>query len=248
MTNSTDQIQALRRALADGKLPGRDREFAGKLVAAHEAGRLTFNMAQWVPRLLSRADAPESPTLKVTGVVNLLDTAKAKGLKHPKLWLLLDGVGAEPSPLRITIAGDKSKTPGYLMLTDGGGFGSGLYFGKISPQGELHLGRDGFEVVKPLTALLTRLAKDPAKVAADFGHLTGHCCFCSLPLNDPKSTRVGYGPICAEKFCLPWGIDDPKARKSNKTDYHASGLSPGLRAAMTAAEKREKAAKRTASA
>jgi len=232
--NSTDQIPALRQALADNKLPDRDREFAGKLVAAHEAGRLTFNMAQWVPRLLSRIDAPESQTLKVGGIVKLLASAKAKGLKFPKLWLQLEN----GSPMRITIAGDKSKTPGYLMLTDGGGFGNGLYFGKISPQGELMLGKDGFAVAKSLTDLLARLAKDPAKVAADFGHLTGHCCFCSLPLNDPKSVRVGYGPVCAEKFCLPWG-EAPKAKPS-----HAGGLSPGLVQAVKAAERREAKAKR----
>jgi hypothetical protein len=58
--------------------------------------------------------------------------------------------------------------------------------------------------IYPVQDVLTRLAADPAKVASELGHLTGHCIFCETPLNDPRSTAVGYGPICAKKFHLPW--------------------------------------------
>lgn len=41
--------------------------------------------------------------------------------------------------------------------------------------------------------------------AAAFGEMTGHCCFCNTAIDTPESVAVGYGPICAGKFGLPWG-------------------------------------------
>lgn len=137
----------------------------------------------------------------VSGIVELLAHAKARGLKYPKLWLQLDA----STPLRITIAGPSSRTPGYLVLTDGGPFDSNRYFGRISPQGFYEVGRDGFTRQAQLGPLLNRLSADPAGVAAEYGHLTGNCCFCSRRLSDERSTVVGYGPIYAEKFGVPWG-------------------------------------------
>ena len=52
---------------------------------------------------------------------------------------------------------------------------------------------------------LIALANDPAKAASDYGHLTGTCCFCNRGLTDERSVSVGYGPICAQHFGLPWG-------------------------------------------
>lgn len=137
----------------------------------------------------------------VLGVVELLNRAKAAGLLFPKLWLQLP----DATPLRISIAGQRSNTPGYLILTDGKPFGENRFFGRISPAGQFELGRDGDPVRQALVALLAKLAAEPAKVAAEFGHVTGHCCFCSLKLTDERSVAVGYGKICAGKFGLPWG-------------------------------------------
>ena len=44
-----------------------------------------------------------------------------------------------------------------------------------------------------------------AEEAAAFGRLAGRCCFCSFPIDTPESTLVGYGPVCATKYGLPWG-------------------------------------------
>lgn len=41
--------------------------------------------------------------------------------------------------------------------------------------------------------------------AARFGKLYGICCFCSRTLTDERSIGVGYGPVCAEHYGLPWG-------------------------------------------
>jgi hypothetical protein len=57
-----------------------------------------------------------------------------------------------------------------------------------------------------VTAALASLAADPAAACSAYGHLTGACCFCRLPLTDARSVAVGYGPICAGNFGLPWGV------------------------------------------
>lgn len=36
----------------------------------------------------------------------------------------------------------------------------------------------------------------------------GQCCYCGLPLDDPKSKYMGYGKICAQRWGLPWGKED----------------------------------------
>jgi hypothetical protein len=157
----------------------------------------------------ARAPIPQPPPAprasvglpSVAGVVELLAHAAEHGLKYPKLRLQL----ADGTPLRIHVAGERSRTPGYLMLTDGGKYPDNLYFGRISPAGDLEIGRDGHQRREQLVALLERLAAEPAKVAAEYGKLTGNCCFCKLTLTDARSTAVGYGPICAGKFGLPWG-------------------------------------------
>jgi hypothetical protein len=59
------------------------------------------------------------------------------------------------------------------------------------------------------------MATNPAAAGKAYGQRVGNCSFCSLPLEDGRSVHVGYGPVCAEKWGLPWGERDeaPKARK-----------------------------------
>lgn len=59
------------------------------------------------------------------------------------------------------------------------------------------------------SGLLARIARHlTAEEAARFGHDHSRCVFCSRNLSDEKdgrSVEVGYGPICADKYGLPWG-------------------------------------------
>lgn len=48
--------------------------------------------------------------------------------------------------------------------------------------------------------------KITAEEAAAFGHATGCCVFCARDLTDDRSVQVGYGPVCAQKHSLPWGL------------------------------------------
>ncbi len=64
-----------------------------------------------------------------------------------------------------------------------------------------------FTVYQP--GLLKLIVRDlTAEEAAAFGHLHHRCVFCARKLtdeNDGRSVDVGYGPICADKYGLPWG-------------------------------------------
>ncbi len=58
------------------------------------------------------------------------------------------------------------------------------------------------------SAAITALDKfetDPHKASALEGHATGACCFCGRELETAASVRVGYCPVCAVKYGLPWG-------------------------------------------
>lgn len=51
---------------------------------------------------------------------------------------------------------------------------------------------------------------DIASKLAEWSRDLGTCCYCSMPLDDPRSKTLGYGPYCAARWGLPWGADiDP---------------------------------------
>lgn len=66
--------------------------------------------------------------------------------------------------------------------------------------------RRPFREVLPLEReFLDRMASDPIEFMAECSRNMGQCCYCGLPLEDDRSKTVGYGPVCAVKWGLPWG-------------------------------------------
>ncbi len=57
-----------------------------------------------------------------------------------------------------------------------------------------------------------RVAEDPEAAAVENGMLTGNCVFCAAGLTDHRSTSVGYGPICAKRYALPWSEETYRQR------------------------------------
>ncbi|PZR79266.1 MAG: hypothetical protein DI537_41265 [Stutzerimonas stutzeri] len=139
------------------------------------------------------------------GAVNLGDMkpmlALFKGagsrLKHPKINLNVGG-----QAIVLTVAGDRAKAPGTINVKSPGNFDNSDWYGRIELDGSYKPSRIA---PKGIEQHLLAFAADPAKVAADHGHKTGQCCFCNRPLDDERSTEVGYGPVCADKWSLPWG-------------------------------------------
>jgi Family of unknown function (DUF6011) len=142
-------------------------------------------------------------TQNLRNIFTLFETAISNRLKYPRIRLQTAG----GSPVVLKLAGSKSRYTGQIMVTNGGTFGTNdnIYFGRITEAGELL--STGGQTTAEIRSLLARLAENPAETVAQYGRVTGNCSFCELRLTDARSTSVGYGPICAEHYNLPWGSD-----------------------------------------
>ncbi|HEU5395406.1 MAG TPA: DUF6011 domain-containing protein [Candidatus Methylomirabilis sp.] len=179
---------------ADRRIAARAREMrpapAPDAPAAGELGEL-FGIEIEAPA------APEPPAPSFIGIAAFMGEVRGR-LKYPKIRL--SGPGGEP--LVIGICGPQSRRPGTFRVTDGRPFGSSRYYGWIGLDGSWHPSMDCPDWVAPA---LEAFGEDPAGAAAVHGKRTGHCSFCGLELTDARSVSVGYGPICAERYGLPWG-------------------------------------------
>lgn len=103
--------------------------------------------------------------------------------------------------IRLVIMGERSRTAGDIAIY--GREMGGDFYGRIAiDDGRFFPSQKSSNVI---TDQLDELDADPAEAAAGHGHATGNCCFCARDLTDPRSVTVGYGPVCADHFGLPWG-------------------------------------------
>ena len=180
-----------------------DQQFASSLITQYRRkDRLSAKQWACMVRLAERVrqgyPAPQVENVgDFRGVVALFDKASAN-LKWPKIKLALpDG-----RPMVLSRAGERSRYPGTINVTDGGPYGQNVWYGRIDREGAWTKSRNACDEVGDM---LRALADDPAGTAAAYGKHTGHCCFCRRGLTDQRSLDVGYGPVCAENFDLPWG-------------------------------------------
>lgn len=169
----------------------RDQNFASSLLSAMQSSRgLSDKQAYWVNTLAQRVTNPKAPETGITlePLAVMMRRAKNAGLQHPKVSLAYEGM-----TFTLSLAGAASANAGHIYVKI-----DGDYAGKVSPQGEFR----GKDLAVPG---LRHFAADPAKAATEYGRLTGCCSFCRQPLRDERSTAVGYGPVCAKKFGMPWG-------------------------------------------
>lgn len=179
-------------------------QFGTDLLRVWMSGKsLTSGQVPWAHKiatdLKTRLEAPPADTTGISPMKSIQDlfTTACKNLKRPAITLEVDGL-----PVQLKLAAPTSANAGFVYVTNGASFGTNLYYGKISPTGEFQPGR---AFVHGLVDTLNKLAADPAKLAAEHGHKTGRCCFCNRQLDDERSTDVGYGPVCAKNYALPWG-------------------------------------------
>lgn len=140
------------------------------------------------------------------GSILRLLTAAQEHLKYPKIRVEVDGV-----KLGFSVAGKNSKAPGTVNVTNGKPYESSKWYGRIDLQGVLYL-RKPFGDDGALLSAVAKFAENPTAVAKLYGSKSGTCCFCRRELTTPESLTVGYGPVCADHFSLPWGqISDEHA-------------------------------------
>jgi hypothetical protein len=121
----------------------------------------------------------------------------AEHLKYPKVRLQTPN----GTVIILSLAGPRSRHAGGIYVKGEGTYPDAPYYGCIASDGSHAISNP------QVLTLLQRFSADPAGVASEYGRLHGRCCFCNLPLNDERSTAVGYGPVCADHYNLPWGTE-----------------------------------------
>lgn len=186
------------------QLPEKDREFATSMANSVAMKRYASEKQRyWLVRLCQRAAGQERVAQRhdvgdLTAINAMFDKA-GKNVKWPAVVL---GEGAHA--IRLSIAGPTAKMPGSINVTTDGPFANRIWFGRITQDGQFTT-NPRVEVKSYVTDMLRDFAKEPVRVASHHGRRTGNCCFCSRELRTKESLAVGYGPICAERFGLPWG-------------------------------------------
>jgi hypothetical protein len=226
-TNPTERdVTAL--GIVQVHLSGRDLSFANSLIEQFNArGSLSEKQLFWIKELTKRAQANAAPRAQAT--TSTPAPAPQPAVTFPQILALFAKAGSRaaivfrtinspvdhgsPIEFRLSVAGERSQQPGSINVTDAAqGFENRVWYGRIATSGEWQPSRKiPAAELTLVAAALTRFDADPAAAAADYGHTVGSCCFCRRELTDERSTTVGYGPICAAKFGLPWGeVTGPK--------------------------------------
>lgn len=190
--------------LAHGSKLGKSTTFANSLLGQHKksGGKLSPAQWAWVKKLVdgasNRTPKPELSTEAVgdfSGVIALFATAKNSKLKYPKITMH-DENG---NTIQLSMAGAKAKKPGSINVTDGGKFGSNIWYGRVLADGTWE---QSSKATREVGNLLKELSANPAAFAFKHGEKHGHCCFCNKKLTQENSMLAGFGPVCADN----WGL------------------------------------------
>lgn len=205
MFNQKMKIDAL--FLVRDALSAKDQEFATSLINQADRRELSDKQMFWVEKLTARGNGEQAePKAEqvgdMAGVIALFDKAK-KHLKYPAIVLR----ASSEITLRFNVASAQARVPGSVNVVN---YGSRAWYGRVQTNGRFEPST-GNPAPAEVVEAIKRFACDPAGVAAEHGRLTGNCCFCNIPLTDERSTAVGYGPVCAKNWGLPWGAKAVKA-------------------------------------
>jgi vacuolar-type H+-ATPase subunit E/Vma4 len=195
--------RAAKRAAFDAAHPGlydklveygkKVKFLASMVQSVDQWGGLTDRQYEVAARIIKELEeGPEKLEGDLSALAAMFKKASVK-VKWPKITVLL----TNGENYTFSLAGEKSANPGFLYVKR-----NGMYLGKVSPTGELT--RSGSMTEGDVRAI-NGFSQDPVTAAANHGFITGNCAFCRLKLTDPRSVKVGYGPVCADNFSLPWG-------------------------------------------
>lgn len=118
-----------------------------------------------------------------------LFTRAAETLRYPAINL----TSKDGHKIRVYRA-----TKGYIAIKV-----DGEYVGKLVSADAQIILYSAKELLPEIDALLS----NPISESALQGKEYGRCCFCNRELDNEGSIQHGYGPICAEKWGLPWSAE-----------------------------------------
>lgn len=180
--------------------------YSSLLNAANTYGSLTEKQETALRNSLDKqiqkqteAKAESKPIGSMTKLIEFVANA-SKNVKKLSFQIAMGN-----QKIKIFKAGINSKYNGNLMLVDNGVYPNNKFFGRIDKEGNFYPDKDGKPVMDDLMFTLQQFAQNPAGMSKAYGQRFGQCCFCAKELTTKESIYAGYGPICAEKFGLPWG-------------------------------------------
>lgn len=195
-----------------------DQDFARSLIAGWKRfGTLTDRQLPYAAKLWARAlDAESGTGRKVTAEEQLHESinckkiadmlsAASKRIQEPKLRFYL----GDGSHILMRISRYKAAHVAFILVPANG---SGVtYLGN----GNMTSGACYFnDKVTPQELMIIKsICEEPKEVLIANGRAVVRCCFCSIALSTNESRYTGYGPICAEKWGLPWGDEFKKSKE-----------------------------------
>jgi len=199
MLSLSQKVENLKVALTN--LKPNDQGFAKSLCDQFAERGLSPKQEMWVDTMLERASPKQTVAVaNLAPLVAMFEVAKG----HQKTPAVL--VKINDRSLRLSLAGSGARVPGSINVTSSGSFANRDWYGRVTQDGVFQpSNRFDSQTMTAVASALNALAVNPVEVAATYGHETGNCCFCGRELTDPRSVSVGYGPICADHWGLPWG-------------------------------------------
>lgn len=123
--------------------------------------------------------------MKYSKLFHLFNTASAT-LKYPKIRFITN----DGSKVQLYLA-----SKGYIAIKV-----NGEYCGKLVDADSFRM----YQYDSTFQNEIDYFCRSPVESAIVKGQAYGHCCFCGLELVNAISVHHGYGPICADKYGLPW--------------------------------------------
>lgn len=200
-----DYILRLETALNASHLPAeRDASFAESLCTQfRQSYSLSPRQWEWVNTLLERAYGSE-PLYGDFKAVLVMFRIAGERLKKPKIRLMSD----DNIFVQLTFNPEK---PSVIEIHRDGwqGHGKRKLAGWIYEEQIVPYKSDRF--TEGMKSVIQDFSLDPKRVSLAMAKRIGACMYCGSRLTDDTSKAVGYGPICAETYELPWGDYDPEA-------------------------------------
>lgn len=156
----------------------------------------------------------EKSRLVANNLFDMFDKA-SKTLKYPKITFLTPGLN-HSGKLQFYLAGAKSAYTGTIQITDSRSYGQNEWYGRIHRiNGAVEFSRVS---TAPIREKVYAILRDPLGEAKTSGQKFSNCCFCNREIINANSLAVGYGPICAERYGLPWEGTAEEAKKAREED------------------------------
>ena len=181
-------------------------DFAGSLLdQVEKKGDLSPKQLQAVYQSIAREEdwakqreqKATQTQIDMTDLLNRFALALKAGIKRPKV---------NTGDLLFSLAPANGRNAGHVYVKGEKDWdGERPYLGKITPEGKLYLGAGVSDEVRDR---ILAIGSDVVKSAKAHGAQHNNCCFCSRDLTTDESVSNGYGPICADKWGLPWTVTE----------------------------------------